>query len=112
MNSFQSLKLKTNTFHWLKNNQTLQGARLEHTEQLSQLAQLQIPIGLHVIKFGTNSNLYPVGILKGFKPYRKYLVNSLKISIDLIFTKVNLVWHSCMQEIGVPIQVSIGLDLK
>jgi hypothetical protein len=37
------------------------------------------------------------------------LVNSLKIYHDLIFTKVNLVGHTCMQYIGVPIQVSKDL---
>jgi hypothetical protein len=45
--------------------------------------------------------------LKGYRPYGKNLVNSLKFHLDLIFTKVNLVGHTCMQEIRVPIQVSI-----
>jgi hypothetical protein len=35
-----------------------------------------------------------------------------KIYLDLIFTKVNLVGHTCMKEIGVPIQVPIWHDLK
>jgi hypothetical protein len=35
----------------------------------------------------------------------KNLVNSLKISFDLIFTKVNLVGHTCMQDYEVSIQV-------
>jgi hypothetical protein len=37
---------------------------------------------------------------------RKNLGNSLKISLDLIFTTVNLVWHTCMLDLGVPVQVS------
>jgi hypothetical protein len=45
--------------------------------------------------------------LKEFKPYGKNLVNSLKIYINLILTKVNLVGHSCMQEIEVSIRVLI-----
>jgi hypothetical protein len=40
------------------------------------------------------------------------MVNSLKFHHDFFFTKVNLVGHTCMQEIGVPILVSIWLDLK
>jgi hypothetical protein len=32
------------------------------------------------------------------------MVNSLKISVDLIFTKVNLVGYTCMKDLGVPIQ--------
>jgi hypothetical protein len=50
--------------------------------------------------------------LKGFKPCGENLVNSLKFYLDLVFGKVNLVGHTCMQEIGVPIQMSIWLDLK
>jgi hypothetical protein len=41
----------------VKNNQALQGARFEHTEQVSPLAQLYIPTRSHVIKFGTDLNL-------------------------------------------------------
>jgi hypothetical protein len=32
------------------------------------------------------------------------MVNSLKFYLDLVFKKVNLVGHTCMQEIEVPIQ--------
>jgi hypothetical protein len=39
----------------------------------------------------------------------KNLVNSLKFPLDLIFTKVNLVEQTCMQEIEVQIQVSKDL---
>jgi hypothetical protein len=84
----------------------LPGARFEQNEHLSPMAQLQIPTGSHVINFGTNSNLNLLGILKGFKPSGKNLVNSLKISLDWIITKVNLVGHTCMQDLGIPIQVS------
>jgi hypothetical protein len=43
---------------------------------------------------------------KGFQTLWENLVNPLKFYLDLIFTKVNLVGHTFMQEIGVPIQVS------
>jgi hypothetical protein len=33
---------------------------------------------------------------KGVQTLRKNLVNSLEIYLDLIFTKVNLVGHTCM----------------
>jgi hypothetical protein len=87
-------------------------AYFEHSEQLSQLAQLQILNGSHVIISETNSNLNLPWILKGFKPSGKNLVNSLKFYLGLIFTTVNLAVHTCMQEMGVPIQVLIWLDLK
>jgi hypothetical protein len=48
------------------------------------------------------------------KPFGKNLVNSLKISPGLIFTIVNFVGHTCMQEYEVSIQVSnwLGLEKK
>jgi hypothetical protein len=49
---------------------------------------------------------------KGFKPCGKNLVNPPKIYLDLIFTTMNLVWYTCMQDLGVLIQVSKQLDLK
>jgi hypothetical protein len=95
-----------------KNIETLHDASLEHGEQLYELGRLQICTRIHVIKFGTNSNLNLPWILKGFKPCGKILVNSLKFYLDLVFTKVNLVGYTCMQEIGLPIQGSLWLDLK
>jgi hypothetical protein len=103
---FQALKFKIEAFSSLKNSQALHEARIELYEQPSPLAQLQIPNGCHVIKFETNLNLKLPRILKGFKPLRKNLVNSLKFYPYLIFTKVNLVGHTCMLEIEVSIQVS------
>jgi hypothetical protein len=84
----------------------LHEARFEHDEQLSPLAQFQIPIASQLTNFGTDSNLNLVSILKGFKPCGKNLANSLKISLDLMFTTVNLVGPTGMKEIRVPIQVS------
>jgi hypothetical protein len=40
-----------------KNTQAWLGARFECFEQLSQLGHLQIPNKIHVINFGTDSNL-------------------------------------------------------
>jgi hypothetical protein len=37
------------------------------------------------------------------------MVNSSKISLDLIFITVNLVGYNCMQDLGVPTQVSKDL---
>jgi hypothetical protein len=50
-------------------------------------------------------------ILKGFKPFGKNLVNSLKFYLEIIFMHVNLDIHTCMQEFGVPLQVAIELGL-
>jgi hypothetical protein len=40
------------------------------------------------------------------------MVNSLNFYIDLIFININLFGHTCMQENGVPIQVSLWLGLN
>jgi hypothetical protein len=55
--SFQILKFKTESFPCSINTQTLYDARFEYFEQLSKLGQLQIPNIIHVINFGTDSNL-------------------------------------------------------
>jgi hypothetical protein len=34
---------------------------------------------------------------KGVKPYGKNLVNSLKFYLNMVFTKVNLIGHTCVQ---------------
>jgi hypothetical protein len=64
------------------------------------------------MNFGKHTNLKFPWILKGFKPCEKRLVNSLKIYLDFILTKMNLVGHTCMQEIEVPKQVLIWLDMR
>jgi hypothetical protein len=87
----------------------LHEAIFEHDEQLSPLAQLQIPIAYQVINFGTDSNLNLLWIFKGFQPCGKNLGNSSKFCINLIITTVNLVGHTFMQDLGVPIQVSKDL---
>jgi hypothetical protein len=46
---------------------------------------------------------------KGVQTLWENMVKSLKFYLDLVFKKLNLVWHTCMQEIGVPIQVLEGL---
>jgi hypothetical protein len=48
----------------------------------------------------------------GFITYGKNLVNSLKFYLNRIFTKLNLVGHTCLQKFGVLIQVSKWIDLK
>jgi hypothetical protein len=90
----------------------LHDAGFEHDEQLSPLAQLQILNISHVINFGTDSHLNLPGILKKFEPCVKNLVNSLKFYPNLIFTTVNLVGHTCMQDYEVSIQVSKRLGLE
>jgi hypothetical protein len=49
---------------------------------------------------------------KGVQTLWEKYGKSLKISLDIIFTNVKLVRHTCMQDLGVPIQVSKWLDLK
>jgi hypothetical protein len=48
----------------------------------------------------------------GFKPSGTNLINSPKFSLEMVFTKVNLVGHTCMQENLVSTQVSKWLSLN
>jgi hypothetical protein len=111
-NSAQIYKLKMEAFCCPKNIQILHGAIFELSKQLYQLHQLQILNKIHEINSRTEFNLRLLWILKGFKPYGKHLVNSLKFYLNMIFTKVNLGWHTCMQKFGVLIQVSKWINLK
>jgi hypothetical protein len=98
-------EFKIDVFHCSKKNQILCEDRLEYSEQVAQLCGLLIPNRINVINLGTESNLNVLWILKGYKPSRKNLRNSPKISLELVFTKVKLVQHTCMQEIWVTTQV-------
>jgi hypothetical protein len=110
--SSENFEFKSSAFPRSKNIKTLEGARFRYNTQHSPLSQLQIPTVIHAINFGIDSNLNVLSILKGFQPCGKNLKNSPKISLDLIYTKVNLVGITCTQEIWVSIQVSTWLDLK
>jgi hypothetical protein len=90
-----------------KNTETWREAGFENFEQLSQLGRLQIPNIIHVIVLWIDSNLNILWILKGFKSCGNNLKNSPKFYLDLVFTAMNLVGHTCMQEIWVSVQVSI-----
>jgi hypothetical protein len=39
----------------------------------------------------------------------KNLINSLKFYLEVIFMNVNLCGHTCMQKVGVPLQVAYDL---
>jgi hypothetical protein len=93
---FQNLKSKSVTFSMSKIHQILHRDSCKHKKQLSFLAQLQSHSGFHVTNSGTNSNLNLPWILKGFKPFWKNLINSLKFYLHMIFTKVNLVGYTYM----------------
>jgi hypothetical protein len=80
----------------------------KHKEQHSFLAQLQIPKGLQVINSGTKSKLKIPQILKGFKPFWKNLINSIKFYLPKLDLKIILCCHTCIQILEVPLQVRIG----
>jgi hypothetical protein len=105
----QTVKSNSNALPCFKNIEALHATRFEYFEQLSPLDQLQIPNRIHVINFGAGSNLNLLWILKGYKPFGTNMRNSPKFSLDLIFTKVNLFWHTYMQEFWVTTQVSNDL---
>jgi hypothetical protein len=67
----RTLKFESMTFPVPKIHQILQVDSLKHKEQLYMFVQLQIPSGLQVTNFWTNSNLNLPWILKGFKPFWK-----------------------------------------
>jgi hypothetical protein len=79
----------------------------KHKEKLSFLAQLQIPKGLQVINSGTKSKLKLPRILKGFKPFWKNLINSIKFYLPNIDLKIILHWHTYIRILEVPLQVRI-----
>jgi hypothetical protein len=85
------LKFKTVTFPMSKIHHIFQEESLKHKEQLSFLAPLQIPSVLQVINSGINSILNIPQILKGFKPFRKNLINSLKFYFLMIY--LNIILH-------------------
>jgi hypothetical protein len=86
-----------NAFPNSKNVQDFHVSRLEPGEQLYPLAELQITTRIHVIKFGTNSNLnFSMNFKEVYTLWEKSS-NSLKIYLELIFIKVNLAGHTCMQ---------------
>jgi hypothetical protein len=93
---FQNCKFKIDVFDCSKNSQVLYETILKYYAQFSKLCQLQITNINHVknpridLIFESSTNF------KGSKLSRKNLINSPTFSLDLIFTKVNLVGHTCM----------------
>jgi hypothetical protein len=98
-NSIQTSKLKQEAFPCPKNIQIFHRTRFNYFDHLSRLGRLQILNAIHGINSGTEFNLNLLWILKGFKSCRKNQVNSLKFYLNLIFTKVNLVWHTSMKKL-------------
>jgi hypothetical protein len=88
------------------------GDRLLQNGHFSFLAQLTNPSGGWTIKSATNSNVNLTWILKGFKPFGKKSINSLKFFLDMIFNTVNLDWLTCIKIFEVPIGVVIRAWLK
>jgi hypothetical protein len=77
---------------------------------LSKVTYLNIRNDFIISRIKSNLNL--ASIFLGFKPLGKNKLNSLKFYLEVIFMNVNLVDHTCMQEIDVYIPVSSWLGLK
>jgi hypothetical protein len=73
------------------------------------LCQLQIPSEKHVKELGIDSIFESSMNFKGVKPSREKPINSPKFPLDLIFTKVNLDGHRCMQEFELQNKCQKGL---
>jgi hypothetical protein len=87
---------------WPKNSQLLHEARLKYSEQHYKLCRLQIPNRNKVKNPRTNSIFESLINFKGVQTFWENLIYSPKFCIYLIFTKVNLVEYTCMQENQVP----------
>jgi hypothetical protein len=72
---------------------------MECFEQRFPLGCLQIINRINVKNSGIEFNLNHPFILKGFEPCEKNRVNSQKFYLNMVFTKVNLVRHTCMQKL-------------
>jgi hypothetical protein len=67
-----------------------------YSAHLSQLCKCQIP-NINHIKNPRIDSIFEFSMnLKGVQTFWENLINSRKFSLDLIFTKVNLVGHICM----------------
>jgi hypothetical protein len=77
----QILKSKMVTFPLYNVHQNLNRDSLKHNEQLSFLSPLRVPSEFNVINSRTNSKLNLPLIFKGFEPFWKNLINSLKFHI-------------------------------
>jgi hypothetical protein len=107
-NTCQILKFKIEAFLCSKNIETLHEARLEHDKQPNPLSWLEIPNGSSAIKVITDSSLNFKGIQTLWKKSGKFSKNLYGLDLH----KSEFSWHTCMQDLGVPIQVSIWLDLR
>jgi hypothetical protein len=90
-----------------KNIQAWHGGRLEHYEQLLPLGQLPLPNRLQVINSRTKIKIEIPRILKGFKPFWKNLINSIKFYRPKLDLKIILHYHTCNRILEVPLQVRI-----
>jgi hypothetical protein len=82
-------KFKMDAFPCSKNSKILHEVVLEHYKQLCKLCGLQIANKNHGKNPGIDSIFESSMNFKGLQTFWK---NSDKFSLDLIFTKVNLVW--------------------
>jgi hypothetical protein len=89
-----------------KDTKTLHTHILKQKEKLYFLDQLKNTSGLHVTNSITNSNLNLPLILKGFKPFWKNLINSLKFHLLIIYLNMNLYLLTFIQILEVPLQVA------
>jgi hypothetical protein len=93
----RALKFQFVSFLMSKILEILQGDSLKHMEQLYLLAQLQTCSTCQVTNSITNSNLNLPWILKGFKPFMKNLLNSLKFHLQMLYLNINLHWLTCIK---------------
>jgi hypothetical protein len=88
-----------------KIDQSLHKDSWKHKEQLSFLAQLQIPKGLQVINSGTKNK---IETSSNFKGVQTFLKKSDKFYLPKLDLKIILHWHTCIRILKVHLQVRIG----
>jgi hypothetical protein len=95
----ETWKLKIDVLACSKISQFLHVPRLGHFEQFPQLCRHPILNRIRVKNHGTDSTFESLMNFKMDLNPLKNLINSPKFLLDFIFTKVNLVGITCMQDI-------------
>jgi hypothetical protein len=95
----QTWKFKMDAVPYSTNCQFFHVARFTHYEQFSQLCRHLILNRIRVKNPRTDSTFESLKNFKRDLNLLKNLINSPKFLLDLIFTKVNLVGITCMQDI-------------
>jgi hypothetical protein len=97
-----NLKNENGCLNLIQNSQFLHVGRLGYYERFPKLCRHPIPNRSRVKSPGTDSTFESLLNFKRGLNLLKNMVNSLKFFLELLFTKVNLIGTTCMQECELP----------